>query len=211
MSLILECLVVPPFESNCWILGCSATQAAVVIDPGDEAGILHTLQARKLAVKYLIHTHGHLDHVSATAAIQQQTGAPVLIHEADQILLDNLERQGTMFGLTAPAPPTVDRYISEGDRINWGKDTLSVIETPGHSPGGICLHLEREKILFAGDTLFQDSIGRTDLWGGDYEQLLDSIRDKLWQLDDDTIVCPGHGPRTTIGREKRENPFLQGL
>ena len=89
--------------------------------------------------------------------------------------------------------------------------TLSVTETPGHSPGGVCLHLEGEKIIFAGDTLFQDSIGRTDLWGGDYEQLLDSIREKLWQLDDDTIVCPGHGPRTTIGREKRENPFLQGL
>ena len=211
MNLILECLGVPPFESNCWILGCSETQAAIVIDPGDEAGILHTLKAHKLAVKYLIHTHGHLDHVSATAAIQQQTGAPVLLHEADQILLDNLELQATMFGLTVPAPPTVDQYICERDSINWGKYTLSVIETPGHSPGGICLNLEGEAILFAGDTLFQDSIGRTDLWGGDHEQLLDAIRDKLWQLDDDTIVCPGHGPRTTIGREKRENPFLQGL
>jgi glyoxylase-like metal-dependent hydrolase (beta-lactamase superfamily II) len=211
MKLILECLVVPPFESNCWILGCSETQAAVVIDPGGEADILKMLNAHKLTVKYLIHTHGHLDHVSATAAVQQETETPVLIHEADQILLDNLTIQGTMFGLTAPAPPTVDRYICEGDTINWERYTLSVIETPGHSPGGVCLHLEGEKILFAGDTLFQDSIGRTDLWGGDYEQLLDSIREKLWQLDDDTIVCPGHGPRTTIGREKRENPFLQGL
>ena len=211
MKLILECLIVPPFESNCWILGSSETQTAVVIDPGDEAGILKTLEAHKLTLKYLIHTHGHLDHVSATAALQHETGAPVLIHEADQILLDNLTLQGTMFGLAAPEPPTVDRYICEGDRIKWGEYTLSVIETPGHSPGGVCLNLEGEKILFAGDTLFQDSIGRTDLWGGDYEQLLDSIREKLWQLDDDTIVCPGHGPRTTIGREKRENPFLQGL
>lgn len=211
MKLILECLVVPPFESNCWILGCSETQAAVVIDPGDEAGILKIIEAHQLTLKYLIHTHGHLDHVSATAALQQETEAPVLIHEADQILLDNLELQGTMFGLTAPATPTVDNYISEGDRVDWGKYTLSVIETPGHSPGGVCLNLEGEKILFAGDTLFQDSIGRTDLWGGDYEQLLDAIREKLWQLDDDTIVCPGHGPRTTIGRERRENPFLQGL
>ena len=211
MKLILECLAIPPFESNCWILGCSETHAAVVIDPGDEARILQTLQEHKLTLKYLIHTHGHLDHVSATAAVQQETGAPVLIHEADQIFLDNLELQGTMFGLAAPALPTVDEYISEGDGIDWGQYTLSVIETPGHSPGGVCLNLEGEKILFAGDTLFQDSIGRTDLWGGDYEQLLDSIRDKLWLLDDDTIVCPGHGPRTTIGREKRENPFLQGL
>ena len=211
MKLILECLVVPPFESNCWILGCRETQAAVVIDPGGEADILKMLNAHKLTVKYLIHTHGHLDHVSATAAVQQETEAPVLIHEADQILLDNLTIQGTMFGLAVPAPATVDRYICEGDTIDWGRYTLSVIETPGHSPGGVCLHLEGEKILFAGDTLFQDSIGRTDLWGGDYEQLLDSIREKLWPLDDDIIVCPGHGPRTTIGREKRENPFLQGL
>ena len=211
MKLILECLVIPPFESNCWILGCSETQAAVVIDPGDEDGIIKILEAHQLTLKYLIHTHGHLDHVSATAALQQETGTPVLIHEADQILLDNLELQGTMFGLGAPATPTVDKYISEGDRVDWGKYTLSVIETPGHSPGGVCLNLEGEKILFAGDTLFQDSIGRTDLWGGDYEQLLESIREQLWQLDDDTTVCPGHGPRTTIGREKRENPFLQGL
>ena len=211
MKLILECLIVPPFESNCWVLGCSETGAAVVIDSGDEAGILKILEARQLTLKYLIHTHGHLDHVSATAALQQETGVPALIHEADQILLDNLELQGTLFGLTAPATPTVDRYICEGDRVDWGRYTLSVIETPGHSPGGVCLNLEGEKILFAGDTLFQDSIGRTDLWGGDYEQLLDSIREQLWQLDDDTVVCPGHGPRTTIGREKRENPFLKGL
>ena len=182
-----------------------------MIDPGDEAGILKILEAHQLTLKYLIHTHGHLDHVSATAVLQQETGAPVLIHEADQILLDNLELQGTMFGLTAPGTPTVDNYICERDEINWGKHTLSVIETPGHSPGGVCLSLEGEKILFAGDTLFQNSIGRTDLWGGDYQQLLDSIREQLWQLDDDTIVCPGHGPRTTIEREKRENPFLQGL
>ena len=211
MKLILECLVVPPFGSNCWILGCSETEEAVVIDPGDAAGILQTLKTHQFTVKYLIHTHGHIDHVSATVAIQRQTGAPVLLHEADQILLDNLTLQGTMFGLTAPPAPTVDKYICEGDEINWGQHTLSVIDTPGHSPGGVCLNLEGEQILFAGDTLFQGSIGRTDLWGGDSEQLLDSIQEKLWRLDDDTIVCPGHGPRTTIGREKRENPFLQGL
>ena len=194
MKLILECLVVPPFESNCWILGCSETEEAVVIDPGDAAGILQTLKTHQFTVKYLIHTHGHIDHVSATAAIQRQTGAPVLLHEADQILLDNLILQGTMFGLTAPPAPTVDKYICEGDEINWGQHTLSPIDTPGHSPGGVCLNLEEEKVLFAGDTLFQGSIGRTDLWGGDSEQLLDSIQEKLWRLDDDTIVCPGHGP-----------------
>ncbi len=211
MQIILECLVVPPFQSNCWILGCEETREGVVIDPGDEAGILKTLKAHKLTPKYLIHTHGHLDHVSATAAIQRETGAPVLIHEADQIFLDNLTLQGTTFGLSAPESPTVDQYIHEGERISFGQFTLSVLETPGHSPGGICLKLEGEKILFVGDTLFQGSIGRTDLWGGNYEQLLDSIRGKLWPLDDNTVVYPGHGPSTTIGAEKRENPFLQGL
>ena len=169
-----------------------------MIDPGDETSILQTLKAHQLTLKYLIHTHGHLDHVSATAAIQQETGAPVLIHEADQILLDNLTLQGTMFGLTAPAPPTVDKYICEGDNIDWGKYTLSVIETPGHSPGGVCLNLEGQKILFAGDTLFQDSIGRTDLWGGDYELLLDSIRESYGSSTTIQSYVPGtgHGPQS---------------
>ncbi|MCZ6679279.1 MAG: MBL fold metallo-hydrolase [Candidatus Poribacteria bacterium] len=210
--MILESLVVSPFQSNCWILGCEETRAGVVIDPGDEAErILKVVEAHKLTLKYLIHTHGHLDHVSATAAIQRETGAPVLIHEADGMLLDHLSAQGMMFGIAAPEPPAVDQYIREGDRISFGQYTLSVIETPGHSPGGICLKLEDEGLLFAGDTLFQGSIGRTDLWGASYEQLMDSIRDQLMPLDDETIVHPGHGPSTTLGREKRENPFLQGL
>ena len=211
MAVISECVVVPPFQSNCWILGCGETQEGVVIDPGEVDCIREVLEEYKLTLKYLIHTHGHLDHVSATAVLQREMGAPVLIHEAEGILLDNLSTQGMMFGLAAPESPTVDQHIREGDQISFGRFTLSVIETPGHSPGGLCLKLEGENILFAGDTLFRGSIGRTDLWGASYEQLMDSIRDKLWPLPDDTVVCPGHGPSTTIGTEKRENPFLQNL
>ena len=209
--MILECVVTEPFQSNCWIVGCETTKDAVVIDPGNEEAMARLLNTHALTPTHLIHTHGHLDHVSGTAAIQRATGAPVLIHEADRILLENLALQATMFGLAAPQCPTVDRYISEGDRIAFGVHVLSVLETPGHSPGGVCLKLEEGTMVFAGDTLFRGSIGRTDLWGGDHQQLLNSIREKLWPLDDATVVYPGHGPKTTIGTERRENPFLQGL
>ena len=211
--MILEQLVVSPFQSNCWIFGCEGTHEGVVIDPGDEAErILDSINAHKLTIKYAIHTHGHLDHVAATAAVHRETGCLVLIHEADQILLDNLPVQAAMFGGDEPEIPKVDQYIREGDRISFGRHTVSVIETPGHSPGGVCLKLEEdEPALFAGDTLFQGSIGRTDLWGGSHEQLIQSIREKLWPLDDDTVIYPGHGPSTTLGGEKRHNPFLQGL
>ena len=211
--MILEQLVVSPFQSNCWIFGCRETREGVVIDPGDEAErILESVRTHELTIKYLIHTHGHLDHVGATAAVQRETGGSILIHEADQIMLDNLPAQAALFGGDDPEIPEVDQYIKEGDRIAFGRYVLSVLETPGHSPGGICLKLEgNEQGVFAGDTLFQNSIGRTDLWGGSYEQLLDSIRDQLLPLDDDTPVFPGHGPQTTLGAERRNNPFLQGL
>jgi glyoxylase-like metal-dependent hydrolase (beta-lactamase superfamily II) len=209
--MILACLVTEPFQSNCWIVGCEETLEAVIIDPGDEAGIFNILKEHRLKRKSLIHTHGHLDHVSATAAVQRRTGAHALIHQADQTLLDNLPLQAAMFGLTPPGRPIIDQYIQEGDWIAFGKYTLSVLETPGHSPGGVCLELVGEGVLFAGDTLFRRSIGRTDLWGGSYQQLLNSIRKKLWPLPDDIIVYSGHGPATTIGEEKRNNPFLQGV
>ena len=211
--MILEQLVVSPFQSNCWIFGCGKTREGVVIDPGDECErILQSIREHGLTVKYLIHTHGHLDHVGATAAMQRETKGLTLIHEADQIMLDNLPAQAALFGGGDPEIPTVDQYIKEDDRIAFGRFVLTVLETPGHSPGGICLKIEgNEKGVFAGDTLFQNSIGRTDLWGGSYEQLLDSIRDQLLPLDEDTPVFPGHGPQTTIGAEKRNNPFLQGL
>ena len=211
--MILEQLVVSPFQSNCWIFGCGETREGVVIDPGDEAErIVESVETHGLTIKYLIHTHGHLDHVGATAAVHRETGGLTLIHEADQIMLDNLPAQASLFGGGEPEIPSVDQYIKEGDHIAFGRYVLSVLETPGHSPGGVCLKVEgSEHGVFAGDTLFQGSIGRTDLWGGSYEQLMDSIRDQLLPLDDDTIVYPGHGPQTTIGAEKQNNPFLQSL
>jgi glyoxylase-like metal-dependent hydrolase (beta-lactamase superfamily II) len=212
-KMIVECLVISPFESNCWIVGCEKTREGAVIDPGGDAErILKGVNQHRLTLKYAVHTHGHLDHVAATSAIQLKTRAEVLIHEADRMLLENLSLQAALFGLPAPTAPVVDRYLREGDRVSFGVYTLSVIETPGHSPGGICLKLEGdEKVLFTGDTLFQSSIGRTDLWGGSYSQLIRSIREKLWPLDDDTTIHPGHGQTSTLGAEKRSNPFLQEL
>ena len=211
--MILENLVVSPFQSNCWIVGCEETRESVVIDPGDEAErILEIVAAHQLEIRYVIHTHGHLDHVSATAIVQRETGGLMLIHKADKILLDELPTQAMIFGLNEPEIPKVDQYIREGDQISFGHHTLSVIETPGHSPGGVCLKLEGDQpALFAGDTLFRGSVGRTDLWGGSHDGLIGSIREKLWPLDDQTVVYPGHGPTTTLGVEKRENPFLQSL
>ena len=136
-----------------------------------------------LTIKYLIHTHGHLDHVGATAAVQRQTSSLTLIHEADQVMLDNLPTQAAMFGGEEPKIPTIDQYIRDGDRISFGRYTLFVIETPGHSPGGVCLELEGDApALFAGDTLFQASIGRTDIWGGSYEQLIENQKEQTKRL-----------------------------
>jgi len=215
-QILLERLVVGPFQSNCWILGCEETLEGIVIDPGDDAErILKVIEQHELALKYIIHTHGHLDHVAATSVVQLETGAAVLMHEADQMLLENLPLQASMFGLTTPDTPVVDRYIHEGDKISFSVHILSVIETPGHSPGGVCLKLGGVEakpalpLLFVGDTLFAGSIGRTDLWGASYPQLIRSIREKLWPLDDDMVIHTGHGPSTTLGDEKRRNPFLQ--
>lgn len=213
MAMILERLVVSPFESNCWILGCENAREGVVIDPGDDAErILEVVNRHSLSLKYAIQTHAHLDHISAASAVQVETGAKVLIHKAEQFLLDNLPAQASLFGLPAPDAPVVNQYIREGEKIHFAGFTLSVIETPGHSPGSISLELEgAEKLLFTGDALFQGSIGRTDLWGGSYSQLIDSIREKLLPLNDETVIHPGHGESSTLGTEKRFNPFLQEL
>ncbi len=209
--MIVEQVVVSPFESNCWILGCEKTREGVVIDPGDEAErILEVVNQHTLTLKYAIHTHAHLDHISATSVIQAETGAEVLIHAAEQPLLDNLPAQASLFGFPTPAAPTVDRYIREGEKISFAGYTLSVIETPGHSPGSISLRLDGpEKLLFTGDALFQGSIGRTDLWGSSYSQLIHSIREKLFPLDEEIVIHPGHGASSTLGAEKHWNPFLQ--
>ncbi len=205
--MIIKTLEVGPIMANCYILGCEETKEAVVIDPGDEADrILMTLAQDKLKVKYIINTHGHFDHVGANRALKEATKADLMIHAEDEPMLSELALHARSFGLDAENSPPADINISHNDEIKFGNITLKVIHTPGHSRGGVCLLTD--KVLIAGDTLFAGSIGRTDLPGGDYETLISSIKTKLLCLDEDTVVYTGHGPSTTIGREKKINPFL---
>jgi hydroxyacylglutathione hydrolase len=206
--LIIKKLEVGPIMANCYILGCENTKEAVVIDPGDDGDqILMTLAKSALKVKYLINTHGHFDHVGANKAMKEATKAAIGIHPDDAPMLMELSRSASMFGLSAENSPSADILLNHGDQVSFGEITLEVIHTPGHSKGGICLYTKGH--LFAGDTLFKSSIGRTDLPGGNYDTLIASIRTKLFGLPDDTIVYTGHGPETSIGDEKRTNPFLR--
>jgi len=194
--------------ANCYILGCENTKEAVVIDPGDDGDqILVALAKSALKVKYLINTHGHFDHVGANKAMKEATKASIGIHPDDAPMLMELSKSASMFGMSAENSPPPDILLNHGDQLSFGDITLEVIHTPGHSKGGICLYTKGH--LFAGDTLFKSSIGRTDLPGGNYDTLIASIRTKLFTLPDDTIVYTGHGPETSIGYEKRMNPFLR--
>jgi hydroxyacylglutathione hydrolase len=203
---IIQSLTVGPIQANCFILGDEQTKEAVVIDPGDEARRIQTaLQKQALTLKYIINTHGHFDHVGANKALKDLTGAPVLIHPGDAPMLSDLTASARMWGMQAENSPP-DQLIKDGDRIIFGQITLEVIHTPGHSPGGISLYTP--KVVFVGDTLFAGSIGRTDFPGGDYDLLIAGVRKKLFILDDDVQVFPGHGPDTTIGYERKYNPFF---
>jgi glyoxylase-like metal-dependent hydrolase (beta-lactamase superfamily II) len=194
--------------ANCFILGCENTKEAVVIDPGDDADkILMALAKAELKVKYLINTHGHFDHVGANKRMKDATGADIAVHPDDEPMLVDLSRHAAMFGLSAENSPPGDVMLKDGDEISFGEITLKVFHTPGHSPGGICLYTEGH--LFAGDTLFAGSIGRTDLPGGNYDTLISSIKTRLLDLPEETMVYTGHGPETSIGNEKRMNPFLR--
>jgi len=203
---IIEKLEVGPIMANCYIVGCEETRQAVVIDPGDEADhILYTLAGHKLTVKHIINTHGHFDHVSANRQLQQATGADIIIHAADAPMLTSLSDMAAAFGLSCENSPPPDRTVDEGDIISFGSLEMKVLHTPGHSPGGISLVCGDK--VFVGDTLFAGSIGRTDFPGGDFDTLIAAIRRKLFPLGDQVVVYCGHGPETTIGREKRTNPF----
>ncbi|MCP4718717.1 MAG: MBL fold metallo-hydrolase [Desulfobacteraceae bacterium] len=206
--MIIKKLEVGPIMANCFILGCENTKESVVIDPGDDGdNILMELAKSELKVKYLINTHGHFDHVGANKKMKEVTNATLGIHPDDEPMLMELSKSASMFGLSAENSPPADLLLNHGDKISFGDITLEVIHTPGHSMGGICLYTKGH--LFAGDTLFAGSIGRTDLPGGDYDTLISSIKTKLLGLPDDTIVYTGHGPETSIGNEKRINPFLR--
>ncbi len=204
--MILQSLVVGPIMANCFIIGCEKTRKAAVIDPGDESSrILMKLAEHKLTVEYIINTHGHFDHVGANRKLKEATGAKLVIHALDQSMLKVLSETSAAFGLSVENSPPPDQTVQDGDIIQFGEIILTVLHTPGHTPGGISLHTDG--VVFVGDTLFAGSIGRTDFPGGDFDTLISSIKNKLYSLGDQVIVYTGHGPETTIGREKRSNPF----
>ncbi len=206
--MIFESFPVGPFQCNCMIFGCETTQAAIVVDPGDEAEVILTAISRHpIKVLYLLHTHAHLDHIGATHDVRQQTGAASGLHEDDMPLCEALAVQAELFGLDAPPVPIIDRFLKDGDVLSFGRYTVDVLHTPGHTPGSLSFHIPSVGLL-TGDTLFAGNVGRTDLWGGSHPTLLRSIHARLLSFPEETCVYPGHGSKTTIGREKRHNPYL---
>jgi len=211
--MIHEIFPVGMLACNCSIVGDEATGEAVVIDPGDEVErVQEILAQRRLRAKYIVATHAHIDHVGGIEKLKRATGAAVLMHEADLPLYQNLAMQAAWLGVVPPGLIDVDQFLREGHTLRWGSLTLEVLHTPGHSPGSLSLRLLGDQPrIFSGDTLFQGSIGRTDLWGGSFDQILRSIQNTLLRFPDATSVFPGHGPSTTIGQEREYNPFLQAL
>jgi len=206
-NMILRMLVVGPIQANCYILGCERTREAAVIDPGgDSDKILIALAKDKLRCVYIINTHGHFDHSAENRRLKEVTGAQLLIHRADAPMILHQGASGRSWGMNVDNSPPPDRYLEEGDIITFGDISLKVLHTPGHSSGGISLF--SDKMVFVGDTLFAGSIGRTDFPGGDHEGLIRNVREKIFPLGDDVVVYPGHGPKTTVGRERRTNSFF---
>lgn len=202
----LHCFPLTPFVTNCYVLRDGGE--ALIIDPGEAAPELKEC-VDGYRVPTIVNTHCHIDHCAGNAGMKAYTGAELVLNEKELPLLVNMPNQARMFGVDADPSPQPDRFISEGDQVKVGSVVLDVFETPGHSPGHVIL--VGDGFVFGGDVLFAGSVGRTDLPGGSWEQLLESIRTKLWPLPDRTIVYSGHGPETTIGQEKRTNPFLAGL
>ncbi len=206
--MIVKQLPVGPIQTNCYIAGCETTKEGVVIDPGDEGDrILAEVKALGLTIKYILNTHAHFDHIMANGALVEAIGVPLAIHPLELPLLR--ENGGAkLFGIEAPPSPEPDMMLAEGDKITFGEHTFEVLFTPGHTVGHVSFYEAQSNVIFDGDVLFAGGIGRVDLPGGSYEVLMNSINEKLMVLPDDTVVCSGHGPVTTIGRERASNPWL---
>lgn len=217
--MLLEYRAAPPFMENGYVLGCEETREGVIIDPGESIEELLDLVAReKLTIKHILLTHAHLDHITGVGRARAATGAPVMLHASDRPLYDAVVQQGMMFGIRVEPQPPVDAFYDLSKTVAFGRYEVRVHHTPGHSPGGVCLEVgkvvagaaaaDSKLTLIVGDTLFAGSIGRTDLPGGDYDTLINAIRTVLFAFPDEAVAYPGHGEPTTIGRERRTNPFL---
>jgi glyoxylase-like metal-dependent hydrolase (beta-lactamase superfamily II) len=207
--MIHKILPVGPLQCNCSIVGDETTHEAMVIYPGDNIeGVLAIVHQHNLVVKQIVITHAHIDHVGGAMKLRAKTGAPILLNQNDYALLKMLDVQASWIGVAAPGEVAIEASIADGESLRAGNLTANVLHTPGHTEGSVCLYFPAEKLLIAGDTLFARSIGRTDLPGGSYEKIMRSLHDRVLTLPDDTVVIPGHGPRTTIGEEREENPYL---
>lgn len=210
MPLQIDTVTNGSFVENAYVVYDDEAKKAIIVDPGDEGErIARAPNFLGLEVTEIVCTHAHIDHAGAVAEVKKLTGAPFALHHAEKPVLEQLATQAGFFGLGEAETPEVERWLDEGDEIIVGAHKARVIHTPGHTPGGCCLYFEEEKQLIAGDTLFQGSIGRTDLPGGSFEQIISSIKEKIFPLGDDVTVYTGHGPKTNIGIEKRINPFVR--
>jgi hydroxyacylglutathione hydrolase len=207
--MIHEILAVGPLQCNCSVVGDENTREAMVIDPGDDIeDVLALVRKHNLQVKQIVITHAHIDHVGGAMKLRAATGAPILLNQNDYALLKMLDVQATWIGVPTPGEVKIDQSVEQADTVKAGGLSANVLHTPGHTEGSVCLYFAAEKTLIAGDTLFAGSIGRTDLPGGSFKKIIDSLHEKVLALPDDTVVVPGHGGLTTIGEERESNPFL---